>query len=754
MYNFKWDNRTGGYRLTTQNGKFVANEIRPVFAEELRLTGLDERLKIPTGDWTGIPLLWAKRNVYFYHGEEVAKLNATQYGKPLDREYLFTQKRLEIKPVDIPTLLEKNRGIMDALVANTLKRIKEMYDACSATCDVVYIAFSGGKDSMALLDLCHKVLPLDVPVVFSDTDMELPDTYKIWDEVQARYPERPFIKAKATRTALENWKLFSPPSQSVRWCCAVHKSAPAIMALKTRMGKDAIKAAAFCGVRGEESQSRTEYEDVGDCVKNSSQMNFLPLLYWGAHELWLYLFDVQTLLNRAYYFGLPRVGCVMCPESSGKHQWFVDAIYPEAIKPYERVIIETSAKKFRSEAEAREFLGSTHWQARKSGVTLKTTLRKPTGMTVGNTVTWHDVNLPAFREWVKTIPRMEYEAKEDGSVIFTFKSDAERIAALPSVRTVMQKAIACVGCLACEAECPVGALKTVTNGVLIDESKCVHCLCCHDADLGCWRYRSMRVPETSKSHLSGMNVYKTFGLREAFLSVYLEEREAFDKTSRLNRDKQVPAAKAWFRQGLLMDLKTTAPMRLLDVFAKRGISDSMAWDCVWMGLVNYAPMPKWVACNLKMETRYTDVEIFELLGTDLQETTKRGGMQAFNNTLTDSPLGTLCERWKDGKNKGIIRHPHSVDPLVLLYGLFVMAEKAQRGAFTVREMMKADFDAASVSPLAAFGMPVEEFKAQCAGLASRYPDFITCNFTLGLDEVRINTDNRNTAAVIDMMLAQ
>ena len=36
----------------------------------------------------------------------------------------------------------------------------------------------------------------------------------------------------------------------------------------------------------------------------------------------------------------------MCPESSEKYAWFVDAVYPEAIKPYGDAIIETSAKEF------------------------------------------------------------------------------------------------------------------------------------------------------------------------------------------------------------------------------------------------------------------------------------------------------------------------------------------------------------------------------------------------------------------------
>ena len=90
-----------------------------------------------------------------------------------------------------------------------------MYDAYAERCDAVYIGFSGGKDSVVLLDLCHKVLPLDVPVVFSDTDMELPDTYHVWNEIQSRYEGRPFLKVSAKNPALDNWRLFGPPVASV-----------------------------------------------------------------------------------------------------------------------------------------------------------------------------------------------------------------------------------------------------------------------------------------------------------------------------------------------------------------------------------------------------------------------------------------------------------------------------------------------------------------------------------------------------------
>jgi 3'-phosphoadenosine 5'-phosphosulfate sulfotransferase (PAPS reductase)/FAD synthetase len=310
MYSFEWDKRTGGYRLTTQTGKFVASEIRPVFAEELTLTGLEARLAFDPAERR--PLLWAKQNVYLYRGEEIARLNKTCYGQPSDIEWkgalhwegsspggATKRKKAKLIPVDVEAMVAKNRGIMTALVADTLKRIKEMHDAYTEKCDASYIGFSGGKDSVVLLELCHKVLPLDVPVVFSDTDMELPDTFRVWEEVQHRYDGRPFLKVSAKTSALENWRLFGPPSQALRWCCSVHKSTPAILALKERIGKSSIKTLAFVGVRGEESQRRSEYEDIGEGLKSQSQVNAMPILAWSAHELWLYIFDHDLVLNEA-----------------------------------------------------------------------------------------------------------------------------------------------------------------------------------------------------------------------------------------------------------------------------------------------------------------------------------------------------------------------------------------------------------------------------------------------------------------------
>lgn len=791
MYSYEWDKQTRGYCLKTCASKFIASEIRPVFSEELTITGLEERLEFDKKELR--PLLWAKQNVYIYKGEEIAKLRKTRYGQAIDIEWRgvadwdttgINCKKVTLSPIKMDLFIARNSTIMSALVADTLKRIKEMYDAYAHRCDVVYIGFSGGKDSVVLLDLCHKVLPLDVPVVFSDTDMELPDTYKVWDEVQKRYPERTFIKANATKSAIENWHLFGPPSRSVRWCCAVHKSAPALLQLRKQLATPTIKAAAFLGVRGEESISRSSYQDIGEGVKNSSQINLMPILNWGAHELWLYLLQKNLIINCGYRYGLARIGCILCPESSDKYTWFVNAIYPEAIMPFTELVIQMSSKNFSSLEESQDFLGSSNWQARRSGIALKENILQPVEKISDLKVEWRcaKLELSLFFEWLKTIGSVSigmpnkkayviirngqsngiscdidiYQSHYTKIGIF-FINSLEKRKALPLLRSVLHKAIACVNCQACEIECHNGALCT-RNGILaVDETKCIHCLQCHRPDLGCWRYRSMRVPETSKSTLSGINLYKNFGLRMEFLSIYLEEKELFDQTTKLNRAKQVPAAKAWFRQALLMDMKTTNPMPLLRVFEVRGLEDDLPWMCAWVGLSNYAPIIKWLTCTLKQDVYYSNADLFDLLGSDIKDVTKKGGLQALKNMLDRTPFGSITDglvtiEKKGSRSLGLTRHSYNVDPLVILYGLYVIAEKAGRSEFTIRQLMIADFESDFVSPLVAFAMTPDDFKKQCVGLSSLYPDFISCSFTLGLDEIQLFPTAKSCNDVVELIL--
>jgi 3'-phosphoadenosine 5'-phosphosulfate sulfotransferase (PAPS reductase)/FAD synthetase/ferredoxin len=785
MYSYEWDKdkRTGGYHLTTRTGKFVASEIRPVFAEELVLTGLEAWLVFDPTEHQ--PLLWAKQNVYLYCGEEIARVNKTRYGKPLDIEWngsLFgkdgshecakTRRRVKLVPVNVGAMVEKNRGIMSALVADTIKRIKEMYDAYAQKCDVVYIGFSGGKDSVVLLDLCHKVLPLDVPVVFSDTDMELSDTYRVWDEIQRRYEGRLFLKVSAKTPALQNWRLFGPPSQTLRWCCSVHKSAPAILELKERLGKSSIRTLAFVGVRGEESQRRSEYDDIGDGFKSQSQVNAMPILAWSAHELWLHIFEHDLIVNEAYRKGLPRVGCLMCPMSTDRQNYLIRMSYHEAVEPFAVAVRDTIDREFSSEEDADAFVYEGGWYARKSGVSLKQVIAEPGVERKGDRVICEfptEVE-PDLREWLKAIGNI------DGAEL-SFRKDGHR-GLLECVWTngktdksvskwlvyAVHKAIACSGCNACEAECPTGALRLTRDTgsgkveICIDEATCVHCMKCYSPDEGCWRYYSKRYAGTKTMNIAGINKYMTFGLKPEWIDILAKEGANFRQTTALG-NRMVPSAVTWFREAWLIEDSTAiATTLLLEVGKKRGFSDLLLWQLLWTRLVNTSPLVKWYVCNTDCEVGYSMKRIDERLSQSVgSASVRKGALQSLCQLIKASPLGegdgAMIEVEMNGRAvEGLMRRSLSVEPLAVLYGLYVMAEKAGRGAFTVRQMMSAEFDGDVVSPLVAFGIPPDEFKRQCMGLAAVHPDFIACSFTLGLDEVRVFPETKNWDDVVGLIL--
>lgn len=783
MYSFEWDKRTRGYRLTTQTGKFIASEIRPVFAEELKLADLDTRLIFDPAEQR--PFLWAKQNTYFYRGEEIAKLHKVRYGKPLSIEWkgqlqpeegvdreAGILKKLKLMPVDVDAMASKNRDIMAALVADTLKRIKEMYDAYTSKCDVAYIGFSGGKDSVVLLDLCHKVLPLDVPVVFSDTDMELPDTYRVWKKIQSRYIGRPFLKVAAKTPALENWRLFGPPSQALRWCCSVHKSTPAILALKDWIGKKSIKTLAFVGVRGEESLRRSGYDDIGDGLKSQSQVNAMPILAWSAHELWIYIFEHGLVLNEAYRKGLPRVGCLMCPMSSDRQSDLIRTHYPEPVELFANAIRDTIDREFSSSEDADAFIYDGGWHARKSGVSLKQVIAEPGVERKSDRIICEfplESKL-ALSEWLKAIGKVNdaelllFDNGQKGILQCIWDNGKLNKVISKWLIYAVRKAIACAGCNACEAECPTGALRFVDNTcggnvvVSIDETKCVHCMRCYAPDEGCWRYYSKRYAGARTMNISGINKYMTFGLKPEWIEVLANEEVNFRQTTALG-NRMVPSAVTWFREaGLIEDSATITPTLLLDVGKKRGFSDALFWQLVWSRLANISPLIKWYVCNIGFDTECLVKRIDEELSKSVSSTSvRKGALQSLCQLIKASPIGEGEEALIEIEMKGrtvekLTRRQRPVDPLVVLYGLYVMAEKTGRSAFTVRQMLAAEFDGDMVSPLVIFGTSPDEFKKMTMGLAAMYPDFIICNFTLGLDEVQLFPEIKKRDDVIELIL--
>ena len=191
---------------------------------------------------TTAPLLWAEGiRKYVLNGEVIAEAKGGSfYEKPK-----IVIKNTDIKkltPIDVNRLISVNSSIMEGLVQRAGDFIKATYFEYDAKGYKFVTTFSGGKDSIVLLDLVQRNLkPDQFVVVFGDTGMELSDTYAAVEKAKEHYPHLHFETAKSPFSASESWNLFGPPGRKMRWCCTVHKSVPTMLKLQEIITKIFLK---------------------------------------------------------------------------------------------------------------------------------------------------------------------------------------------------------------------------------------------------------------------------------------------------------------------------------------------------------------------------------------------------------------------------------------------------------------------------------------------------------------------------------
>ena len=172
MYGYEWTDQNGIYRLSV-NSK-IQKEIRPVFKEELDYFGFNKHWTYPD---TTAPLLWAEGiRRYVLNGVCVAEaIGGGFYTKPTIK---IKRQNIVLEPIDIDDLWNENERVMLGLEKTAIDAIRNYYTKYSAEKMEFAVAFSGGKDSIVLLDLVSRALsPEEFSVVFSNTGMELSTTY-------------------------------------------------------------------------------------------------------------------------------------------------------------------------------------------------------------------------------------------------------------------------------------------------------------------------------------------------------------------------------------------------------------------------------------------------------------------------------------------------------------------------------------------------------------------------------------------------
>lgn len=501
MYAYSHDPETGGLLLADSLSEF-SKEPRPVWAPELDLLGFGELWKYDSG--CAAPYLWAESNFYWYRGRKVAKTNGGSLDVKPEIELLKDEAGNEtlprgtaLVPVDVEAMLAKNRLRIEALETLTVKRTYDVYRKYDKRLDCFHVAFSGGKDSMALLEIVRRALPRTAfMVVFGDTGMEFPDTYKAVDAVEARCKDAgiAFHRAKSRFAPEESWRLFGPPSRVLRWCCTVHKSVPQTLKIREILGKRDYTGMDFVGVRGHESATRAGYEYENYGKKQKGQYSYNPILEWSSAEVWLYVFFRKLVVNEAYRKGNARAGCLFCPHSSDKSDWFRRKNYPDEVGRFVRLIREGV-----DDPSMDTYVSRGGWVERRNGRDIRGNEPKISESTANGRTTLRIAKPTTdWREWVKTLDEpVDLEASEqDGALTVSYPAALAKTAVGKRLRQCFVKAAYCVECGACETNCRSGAL-SFKNGLHVEG--CIHCGQCHNIEMGCYRADSLKRPENEGS---------------------------------------------------------------------------------------------------------------------------------------------------------------------------------------------------------------------------------------------------------------
>ena len=782
MYNYEWDIETGGYILLPTKITGVTKELRPVFYDELHLLGLDRDYGwiIPNAE---NPLMWAEGRRYFYRGELVAE--ATGGGLFSVPVLKNVTRNISVEPVDIHKFVDKNENILNGLVQRTLKDLYATFEEYRNKVDMSYVAFSGGKDSVAMLDIVQRALPHDsFDVVFGDTTMELGDTYKNVEKAKAFWGDLNWHIARTDFNATDSWKFVGPPARTIRWCCGVHKSAPSVLKIKEILAERKnckiadvknFKVLAFVGVRKEESEARSTYEMVSEGNKHAVQINCNPILEWSSGELFLYTYARNLPINRAYRFGLHRVGCILCPMSSSWTDFIQNRVYPEEVAPYIRIIRDSINTSFKSEDEWKDYMEAGGWKKRAGGKILTFGENRVTNITDGGKETFVIRNATqSWKKWMITLGsfveirkgvyalqhgsisvEMEVREEKDKTIISlpVLTKSKENIRFMYLFRNVLYKTAYCQNCKECMAECPNGSLVITNDDIVINN--CLHCGRCLDRQKGCIVARSVITGGGNNMDIKNIDRYKTFGFRQEWLELYLEDPAAFWENDRLGVD-MFYAFDKWAREILLIDEKK-APSSFVDKMIELGGDSPILWGYFYVNMAYNSPIVNWFIQHVSFGMTYSNDSLMLMLGDELKERTRKNALTSLKDTLRNSPIGWLLGQGEfEMKGKQILSITKNgwtePDPIVILYSLYMFAERMEgMYSFTLSDLLEDNEERAGLSPRAIFGIERETLKPILQGLANNYSSFIQVDFNKGIMENIDLPAGKNGKKAIDVL---
>lgn len=161
-----------------------------------------------------------------------------------------------------------------------------------------HVAFSGGKDSQVIYELC-RLAGVKFRAFFYKTSV---DPKELLSFIRQYYPDVIWIKPKLTMYQLILKKGMLPLRQC-RFCCDF---------LKERNGLDSVVITGI--TKGESAKRKKRQSFETSCKVGQDKVLLNPILEWTKREVFEFLKDREIEVSGLYQ-SQDRIGCIGCPMS-------------------------------------------------------------------------------------------------------------------------------------------------------------------------------------------------------------------------------------------------------------------------------------------------------------------------------------------------------------------------------------------------------------------------------------------------------